>query len=694
MSNTLLVLIDALNRTDPAWRALDQAMTRTGGALRSLREGLRDWVIIGKGAIDVLGRIRDSFSGLVGQAQQQANAEVRLAAALAQTTSNVRDQVQAMRDFADRRQQLTTFSDDVTLSLASLGASFGITGDTLMRTIEAVQDRAVAFGKDPEQLMMALGKFFQGTANDLGRLGIAVDESLPRTEAFARVIQQLRTGVAEAVGELPTSAFAKLGNQIDEVRESLGFLIASTGTFQAITRGIGALARSLSEALADPQRLKEWTQAFDRAVASVVSSVGKMLAGIVGGIGAVLGALETLLPPITSFFGRFDKEYADQVDAAQQSVDRLTRSLSDLRAQGKAGTAEYADNAHGLELWQRKLDQLQGRVDLSSASFQALAESIRSGSQAWALEIQQGETLSSVLDSIFEKLTRLGKVRREEGPVDQDRAEMERMLAEQARELGQAYTGAFSLAAIESFDREVGLHEAFKRLGSNLRDVFVGQMSDAAFDPIKQTIGNLARSLAQPFNVVGRAIDAALSPITNLISAAVGHLASFLATLLGVQTTASAAGAAAMTTLTATATGLGGAWGGAAIAASIATLGQAVSIGGPAAIGAITAGAGITKALFATPLAEGGLVMPRPGGVPAILAEAGEPELALPLSKAADFFRDAMGPARVEVHVQIDRVSLLPEDRDRALADLGREMERQAQAVLRALPGSRHRRTI
>lgn len=86
--------------------------------------------------------------------------------------------------------------------------------------------------------------------------------------------------------------------------------------------------------------------------------------------------------------------------------------------------------------------------------------------------------------------------------------------------------------------------------------------------------------------------------------------------------------------------------------------------------------------------------MPRPGGVPAILAEAGEPELALPLSKAADFFRDAMGPARVEVHVQIDRVSLLPEDRDRALADLGREMERQAQAVLRALPGSRHRRTI
>lgn len=729
MTSTLLVHIDALDRSGPAWRALDGAMGRAGGALRSLRESLRDWTIIGQGAIRILGSLKDSFAGLVGQAQQQANAEVRLAAALSQSTSNVREQVQALREFADRRQQLTTFSDDVTLSLASLGASFGITGDTLMRTIEAVQDRAIAFGKDPEQLMIALGKFFQGTADDLGRLGIAVDETLPRTEAFQRVIQQLRTGVAEAVGELPTSAFEKLGNQVDEVRESLGFLITSTGTFQALTRGIGSLARSLSEALADPERLKAWTQAFDRAVASVVSSVGKMLAGIVGGIGTVFGLLETMLPGINSFFGHFDKEYPDKLKQAREEVDRLSKSLAELRDQGKLGSAAYADNAAHLDLWQRKLDQLEGRVDLSSDAFKSLAESIRSSSAAWAVEIQQGQTLSSVLDSLFAKLERLGQHRRQGtkekedqrpsaltewarefkalqasitgdrallnwGLTDEQKNQVVATLQEQAREIGSAYTSAFSQAVIDSFDRNVGVREAFKRLGQDVRGIFIGQMSGAAFDPIKQSIGQLAQALAMPFNLVGRAINAALSPITNIIAAASMKLVELLASLIGIQIGSAAAGEAAMIGVTKTASGLAAAWGSAAFAASIATLGQAAIVGSTAASSSLIAGATLGRSLMAVGLAEGGLVMPRPGGVPAILAEAGEPELALPLSKAADFFRDAVGGSRVEIIVQIDRVSLLPEDRDRALADLGREMERQAQAVMRALPGSRFRRPL
>jgi hypothetical protein len=77
--------------------------------------------------------------------------------------------------------------------------------------------------------------------------------------------------------------------------------------------------------------------------------------------------------------------------------------------------------------------------------------------------------------------------------------------------------------------------------------------------------------------------------------------------------------------------------------------------------------------LKAVKLAEGGIAMPQPGGVPAIIAEAGQPEVVFPLDKLDSMLsgRGTAGGGDINMVINLDSnqiySGIFPATRDRRI---------------------------
>lgn len=241
--------------------------------------------------------------------------------------------------------------------------------------------------------------------------------------------------------------------------------------------------------------------------------------------------------------------------------------------------------------------------------------------------------------------------------------------------LGQAWVGVFNTFSSEAFDKNIGYKKAFANIGKNAGKVFVNQMSNAMFSPMQEVFNQIANLAAIPFRVIGHVLtDLIVQPITDLITKL---LPKAVSEMLTSQTTVAAAGAANQAAATAGAVGAAktvtAANAPAAAGAGIGSWGTALIFGGIALA--------IIAAASARFMAEGGVVMPRKGGVPAILAERGEPEIVLPLSKASEVL-GGMGGSGVVSGVRVTVMGGLQSySRNRSLA---RHIGRQIQDEMRS----------
>lgn len=175
--------------------------------------------------------------------QESENALTQLRVALKATKGVAKVSEKSMVAFANSMQKVTKFSDEEILSAEALQLTFKAIGkDIFPRVTKAAMDMSEFLGKDLNSTMTQLGKAMQDPVK--GATALSKQGSLAKTElqhlkdmaaAGSSVFEQQTyilealegqyKGAAEAAGLTFAGKLKILGNQFDEIKESIGKVI-------------------------------------------------------------------------------------------------------------------------------------------------------------------------------------------------------------------------------------------------------------------------------------------------------------------------------------------------------------------------------------------------------------------------------------------------------------------------------------
>ena len=206
------VEIDILARTEQAVSGLESFIKKLAAAYISY-ESLKRLVV-------------DSVKAFL-EAEQ---AEARLGVAL-RTTGQYSET--AMRSLTAMSQALamhTIYEDDATKAAAAMLIQIGhLTTDGVQKAIPAIMDYASAMGVDLTQAATQFAQAIEGGRNTFQRFGISLKDAHTPTERFNILIGGLAknfSGVSDALAKTTGGQLKIFQNQIGELKETLGSLVA------------------------------------------------------------------------------------------------------------------------------------------------------------------------------------------------------------------------------------------------------------------------------------------------------------------------------------------------------------------------------------------------------------------------------------------------------------------------------------
>lgn len=233
-------------------RTLDNT-SDTSGLERGLDSFADHFVITFGDVMNVLGKVNSAMWSVVEAAAGQEMANKRLADAMKAQGIYTEKALQANIGFAASLQSVTKYSDDEIISAQQLLTTFGLHDKQLRDVSKTTLDFASALNIDLRSAAMLVGKAFTGETSALSRYGIVVDENIPRSEKFDKIIKQLAErfgGAARGEAETFNGKMAIMKNSVDELKETVGnFVIGPLGdlidgikdTTDAITESVPAM---------------------------------------------------------------------------------------------------------------------------------------------------------------------------------------------------------------------------------------------------------------------------------------------------------------------------------------------------------------------------------------------------------------------------------------------------------------------
>ncbi len=204
-----------------------------------------------KKAVDLL---VNTISAAVDAASSQEQADVKLSNALKNLGGDYSKALVAAKAFASQQQQVTKYADDQIEEVQALLAAIGGLRDRgLESATKAALDFAAATGTEATAAATLLGKAAAGNTTMLGRYGIIIDESIPKSQRFAealRIIAERFGGAAEAAGASFEGRMTQAKNAFGDVLEEIGNIIIKSpellAALQSITRSFSQLATYLA----------------------------------------------------------------------------------------------------------------------------------------------------------------------------------------------------------------------------------------------------------------------------------------------------------------------------------------------------------------------------------------------------------------------------------------------------------------
>jgi hypothetical protein len=210
--------------------------------------------LVAKVASKALSVVGDVFSKAVDEAIGAEQAITSFNFALANSGKFTEAASADFLKFAADLQKVGTVSDDAVVKAASsLVAIGGLSGDALKQASKAGVDLAAGLGTDVGSAFDLVAKAASGNTAALGRYGIKVDESIPKSERFAAVLAQINDKFGGLdVGKANTfgGALAQLQLALGDVFENIGNIIIKSPVLVTVMKFAGDLLSKLSEKIA------------------------------------------------------------------------------------------------------------------------------------------------------------------------------------------------------------------------------------------------------------------------------------------------------------------------------------------------------------------------------------------------------------------------------------------------------------
>jgi hypothetical protein len=169
----------------------------------------------------------------------QEEAENRLAVAMKNYGDYTLSNLEAMKRFAAQQQKLTTYGDEVTLSMMANLKTYGMNTEELKKATIATMDLATAKKMDLTAASELVGRAFVGETGRLSRYGLILDDGIGKSEKFAAVMELINKkfgGFAQAEIETYSGQVKQMSNWWGDITETIGF-----GLIKALEAVLGAL---------------------------------------------------------------------------------------------------------------------------------------------------------------------------------------------------------------------------------------------------------------------------------------------------------------------------------------------------------------------------------------------------------------------------------------------------------------------
>jgi hypothetical protein len=179
--------------------------------------------------------------------------------------------------FASELQNASMIGDETTIKAAALGVRFGLTGETLKKTLQAAADMSAVLGGDLNTNMQLLSRSADGNVAMLSRYGVVVDKSVPQSQKFAAALDKINEqfgGAAAAKAKTYSGAITKLSNAWGDLREAVGMSTTESLTLRAViielTNFIAVLTGKIQES---SKSIDLWDQGFQFAASAIQTMV-------------------------------------------------------------------------------------------------------------------------------------------------------------------------------------------------------------------------------------------------------------------------------------------------------------------------------------------------------------------------------------------------------------------------------------
>lgn len=189
--------------------------------------------VTGGALLAAAGTMAFALKGTVTSAQEAEAAQLKLQNTIDGSAQLGPKSMKAFNDQAKAIQLMTVASDEAVNGIQSMLGQFGLTQRQVLSLTPLVVDISRKMGIDYVAAAKAVAKATDGSAGALKKLGINVDEAKFKLDPFAATMEALRRsagGFAEQEGKTFAGQMAILGNQTDELKESLGRGVLSVMT--------------------------------------------------------------------------------------------------------------------------------------------------------------------------------------------------------------------------------------------------------------------------------------------------------------------------------------------------------------------------------------------------------------------------------------------------------------------------------
>ena len=217
--------IRKLTETEQALYNLQGTTKTADSAFSNLWKGFAVGSLVVSALHKGFAALKGFVEGSISEAIESEQAQHRLAVSLEMTGRAVGNTTSDLIAFSKEQQNLTIYTDEqVQATMTLLAQLTKLDSEGIKRATKGAMGLASVLGMDLQSAALMVTKAMEGNYQALARVGIRIDENLPKEQQSAAILEKLVGLYPRATAELETMGgqLKQVGNLWGEVKESFG----------------------------------------------------------------------------------------------------------------------------------------------------------------------------------------------------------------------------------------------------------------------------------------------------------------------------------------------------------------------------------------------------------------------------------------------------------------------------------------